>query len=174
MDPARFVFLDETATATNMARRYGRCPADERLVAAVPHGHWQTTTFIAGLRQSGVIAPLVLDGPMTGAAFRAHVEQVLAPALTPSDVVVMDNLAAHKVDGVRQAIAAAGASILYLPPYSPDLNPIGQLFAKLKALLRKAAARTKEALWTVTGDLPARFTPDQCANYLAHCGYGST
>ncbi len=174
MDPARFVFLDETATATNMARRYGRCPADERLVAAVPHGHWQTTTFIAGLRQSGVIAPLVLDGPMTGAAFRAYVEQVLAPTLTPSDVVVMDNLAAHKVDGVRQAIAAAGASILYLPPYSPDLNPIEQLFAKLKALLRKAAARTKEALWTVTGDLPARFTPDQCANYLAHCGYGST
>src|SRR6187551_1335713 len=102
MDPARFVFLDETATATNLARRYGRCPVDERLVAAVPHGHWQTTTFIAGLRQSEVIAPLVLDGPMTGAAFRAYVEQVLAPALTPGDVMVMDNLAAHKVDGVQQ------------------------------------------------------------------------
>lgn len=174
MDPARFVFLDETATATNMARRYGRCPSAERLVAAVPHGHWQTTTFIAGLRQSGLIAPLVLDGPMTGAAFKAYVEQVLAPALGKGDVVVMDNLAAHKVDGVRQAIAAAGASILYLPPYSPDLNPIEQLFAKLKALLRKAAARTKDALWTVTGDLLARFTPDECANYLAHSGYGST
>ena len=117
MDSARFVFLDETATATNMARRYGRCPADERLVAAVPHGHWQTTTFIAGLRQSGVIAPLVLDGPMTGAASRAYIEQMLASAMEPGDVVVMDNLAAHKVDGVRQAIAAAGASVLYLPPY---------------------------------------------------------
>jgi DDE superfamily endonuclease len=116
MDPARFVFLDETATATNMVRRYGRCPSDERLVAAVPHGHWRTTTFIAGLRQSGVIAPLVLDGPMTGAAFRAYIEQMLAPALAPGDVVVMDNLAAHKVDGVQQAIAAAGASVLYLPP----------------------------------------------------------
>ena len=173
MDPARFVFLDETATATNMARRYGRCPADQRLVAAVPHGHWQTTTFIAGLRQSGVIAPLVLDGPMTGAAFKAYVEQVLAPALGNGDVVVMDNLAAHKVDGVRQAIAAAGASILYLPPYSPDLNPIEMLFAKLKALLRKAAARTKDALWTVTGGLLATFTPDECANYLAHSGYGA-
>ena len=174
MDPARFVFLDETATATNMARRYGRCPADQRLVAAVPHGHWQTTTFIAGLRQSGVIAPLVLDGPMTGAAFRAYIEPMLAPALAPGDVVAMDNLAAHKVDGVQQAVAAAGASILYLPPYSPDLNPIEMLFAKLKALLRKAATRTKDALWTVTGDLLARFTPDECAHYLAHSGYGAT
>ena len=157
-----------------MARRYGRCPSNERLVAAEPHGHWQTTTFIAGLRQSGVIAPFVLDGPMTGAAFQAHTEQILAPALASGDVVVMDNLAAHKVDGVQQAIAAAGASVLYLPPYSPDLNPIEQLFAKLKALLRKAAARTKDALWTVTGDLLAHFAPDECANYLAHRGYGST
>jgi transposase len=158
MDPSRFVFLDETATATNMARRYGRCPSDERLVAAVPHGHWHTTTFIAGMRQSGVIAPLVLDGPMTGAAFRAYTEQMLAPALAPGDVVVMDNLPAHKVDGIAQAIAAAGASILYLPPYSPDLNPIEMLFAKLKALLRKAAARTKDALWTVTAELHSRLT----------------
>ena len=124
MDPARFVFLDETGTATNMTRRYGRCPSDQRLVAAVPHGHWRTTTFVAGLRQTGIVAPLVLDGPMTGTAFRAYVEQFLAPALAPGDVVVLDNLAAHKVDGVGQAIAAAGASILYLPPYSPDLNPI--------------------------------------------------
>ena len=162
MDSARFVFLEETATATNMARRYGRCPSEERLVAAVSRGHWQTTTFIAGLRQSGLIGPLVLDGPMTGAAFKAYVEQVLAPALAPGDVVVMDNLAAHKVDGVQQAVAAAGASILYLPPYSPDLNPIEQLFAKLKALLQKPAARTKDALWTVTGHLLASFTPDKC------------
>ena len=174
MDPARFVFLDETGTATNMARRYGRSPSGERLVAAVPHGHWQTTTFIAGLRQSGIIAPLVLDGPMTGPAFRAYVEQFLAPALAPGDVVVLDNLAAHKVTGVRQAIAAAGASILYLPPYSPDLNPIEQLFAKLKALLRKTAARTKDALWQAIGRLLGAVLPSECTNYLDHCGYGST
>ena len=158
MDPARFVFLDETGTATNMARRYGRGPSGRRLVAAVPHGHWRTTTFVAGLRQTGIVAPLVLDGPMTGVAFRAYVEQILAPALAPGDVVVLDNLAAHKVEGVRQAIAAAGASILYLPPYSPDLNPIEQLFAKLKALLRKAAARTRDELWSTIGrcSTPAR------------------
>jgi transposase len=174
MDPARFIFLDETGTATNMARRYGRSPAARRLVAAVPHGHWHTTTFIAGLRQGGIIAPLVLDGPMTGPAFRAYVEQFLAPSLEPGDVVVLDNLAAHKVAGVRQAIAAAGASILYLPPYSPDLNPIEQLFAKLKALLRKAAARTRDELWSTIGRLLATVPSSECANYLNHCGYGST
>jgi transposase len=174
LDPSRFVFLDETGTATNMARRYGRSPCGERLVAAVPQGHWKTTTFIAGLKQSGIVAPLVLDGPITGPAFRAYVEQFLAPALEPGDVVVLDNLAAHKVDGVRQAIAAAGASILYLPPYSPDLNPIEQLFAKLKTLLRKAAARTKDELWQAIGRLLATVLPSECANYLNHCGYGST
>jgi transposase len=174
MDAARFVFLDETGTATNMARRYGRSACGERLVTAVPQGHWRTTTFIAGLRQSGIVAPLVLDGPMIGPAFRAYVEQFLAPALAPGDVVVLDNLAAHKVDGVRQAIAAGGASILYLPPYSPDLNPIEQLFAKLKALLRKAAARTKDEPWQAIGRLLAAAPPAECANYLDHCGYGST
>jgi transposase len=174
MDPARFVFLDETGTATNMARRYGRSPSGARLVAAVPHGPWRTTTFIAGLRQSGIVAPLVLDGPMTGPAFRAYVEQFLAPALEPGDVVVLDNLAAHKIDGVRQAIAATGASILYLPPYSPDLNPIEQLFAQLKALLRKAAARTRDELWSTIGRLLEAMPQRQCANYLTHCGYGST
>jgi transposase len=174
MDPVRFVFLDETGTATNMTRRYGRAPLGKRLVAAVPHGHWRTTTFVAGLRQTGVIAPLVLAGPMTGTTFRAYVEQFLAPALRPGDVVVLDNLAAHKVDGVRQAIAAAGASILYLPPYSPDLNPIEQLFAKLKALLRKAAARTKDELWSTIGRLLETCPPAECANYLRHCNYGST
>ena len=166
MDPARFVFLDETSAATNMARRYGRCPASERLVAAVPHGHWHTTTLVAGLRQSGITAPLVLDGPMTGAAFLAYVEQFLAPTLAPGDVVVLDNLAAHKVAGVAEAIAAAGASILYLPPYSPDLNPIEQLFAKLKALLRKAAARTKEALWSTIGQAD-RHRPRQRVRQLS-------
>jgi transposase len=174
MDPARFVFLDETATATNMARRYGRCPASQRLVVAAPYGHWRTTTFVAGLRQSGVVAPLVLDGPMTGATFRAYVEQFLAPTLAPGDVVVLDNLAAHKVDGFRQAIAAAGAALLYLPPYSPDLNPIEQLFAKLKALLRKATARTKEELWSTIGHLLETVPENECANYLRHCGYGAT
>ena len=189
MEPARFVFLDETGTATNLARRYGRSPSGRRLVAAVPHGHWRTTTFIAGLRQSGIVAPLVLDGPMTGVAFRAYVEQFLAPALEPGDVVVLDNLAAHRVDGVRQAIAAAGASLLYLPPYSPDLAPgsqhrpptsvrsgapIEQLFAKLKALLRKAAARTRDELWSTIGHLLAALPRAECANYLSHCGYGST
>jgi transposase len=174
MDAARFVFLDETGTATNMTRRYGRSPCGERLVAAIPHGHWRTTTFVAGLRQTGIVAPLVLDGPMTGMAFRAYVEQFLAPALEPGDVVVLDNLAAHKVDGVRQALAAAGAAILYLPPYSPDLNPIEQLFAKLKALLRQAAARTRDELWQAIGRLLARVSSAECANYLCHCGYGST
>ena len=174
MDPTRFVFLDETGTATNLARRYGRGPLGERLVGAVPHGHWRTTTFVAGLRQTGIVAPLVLDGPMTGRAFRAYVEQCLAPALASGDVVVLDNLAAHKIDGVRQAIAAAGASVLYLPPYSPDLNPIEQLFAKLKALLRKAAARTKEELWSTIGRLLASIPPAECARYLHHCHYGST
>jgi transposase len=174
MDPARFVFLDETATTTVMARRYGRRVQGARLVAAVPYGHWKTTTFIAGLRASGVIAPLVLDGPMTGPAFRAYAEQFLAPALKPGDVVVLDNLSAHKVDGVRQAIVRAGASILYLPPYSPDLNPIEQLFAKLKALLRKAAARTRDELWSTMGQLLAAIPSTECANYLVHSGYGST
>jgi transposase len=174
MDPARFVFLDETGTATDMARRYGRSPLGERLVAAVPHGHWRTTTLIAGLRQSGIVAPLVLDGPITGVAFRAYVAQFLAPDLAPGDVVVLDNLAAHKVGGVRQAIAAAGASLLYLPPYSPDLNPIEQLFAKLKALLRKAAARTKDELWSTIGRLLATVPPAACTRYLHHCNYGST
>jgi transposase len=174
MDGSRFVFLDETGLNTKMTRRYGRAPRGERLVAAVPHGHWRTTTFIAGLRQSGVIAPLVLDGPMTGAAFRAYVEQALAPALKPGDVVVMDNLAAHKVAGIEDAIARAGASLLYLPPYSPDLNPIEQLIAQFKALLRKLAARTKEALWAAAGQLLDLILPSHCRNYLANSGYEPT
>lgn len=174
MDAGRFVFLDETGLNTKMTRLYGRAARGARLTSAVPHGHWRTTTFIAGLRQSGVIAPLVLDGPMTGAAFRAYIEQALAPALEPGDVVVMDNLAAHKVAGIAEAIAAAGGSVLYLPPYSPDLNPIEQFFAKLKALLRKAAARTKEALWIAAGQLLDLVPPGECRNYLANSGYEPT
>ena len=153
MDPTRFVFLDETGASTNMVRRYGRCLGGARLVAATPYGHWKTTTFVAGLRQTGIIAPYVLDGPMTGDVFRAYVEQMLAPSLEPGDVVVLDNLAAHKVVGVAEAVRAVGASLLYLPPYSPNLNP----FAKLKALLRKAAARTRDALWDTIGVLLDQF-----------------
>ena len=171
MDPTSFVFLDETGATTNMVRRYGWGPKGERLVDAAPHGHWRTTTFAAGLRSTGIIAPLVLDGPMTGEAFLAYVEQFLAPSLTPGDVVVMDNLAAHKVAGVREAIAAAGASVLYLPPYSPDLNPIEQMFAKLKALLRAAATRTRDALWDAIGQLLDRFSPAECRNYIRNSGY---
>jgi transposase len=173
MDAERFVFLDETGAATNMVRRYGWAPRSERLVDAAPHGHWRTTTFVAGLRSTGLVAPLVLDGPMTGEAFLAYVEQFLAPSLSPGDVVVLDNLAAHKVAGIEQAIKAAGASIMYLPPYSPDLNPIEQAFAKLKALLRKAAARTRDALWNTIGRLLNSFTPAECRNYLANSGYAS-
>ena len=171
MDPAAFVFLDETGASTNMIRRHGWSLRGERLVDAAPHGHWRTTTFVAGLRATGIIAPLVLDGPMTGETFRAYAKQFLAPALSRGDVVVMDNLAAHKVAGVREAIGAAGASILYLPPYSPDLNPIEQMFAKLKHLLRKAAARTRETLWTTIGTLLDAFSPGECRNYLANSGY---
>ena len=171
MDAASFVFLDETGATTTMTRRYGWGPRGERLVDAVPHGHWKTTTFVAGLKASGIVAPFILDGPMNGDAFRAYVEQVLAPELEPGDVVAMDNLQAHKVAGVADAIRAVGASVLYLPSYSPDLNPIEQVFAKLKALLRKAAARTKEALWHAIGRHLDDFTPEECRNYLAHCGY---
>jgi transposase len=171
MDASRLVFLDETGASTNMVRRYGWGPKGQRLMAAAPHGHWGTTTFVAGLRASGIIAPFVLDGPMTGEAFRTYVKQVLVPELEKGDVVVMDNLAAHKVAGVRETIRAAGASFLYLPSYSPDLNPIEQLFAKLKALLRKAAARTRDTLWSTIGLLLDTFSPSECQNYLTNCGY---
>jgi transposase len=171
MDAAAFVFLDGTGASANMVRHHGWGPKGERLADAAPHGHWRTTTFVAGLRSTGFVAPLVLDGPMTGEAFRAYVEQALAPVLGPGDVVAMDNLAAHKVAGVREAIQAAGASILYLPPYSPDLNPIEQAFAKLEAGLRKAGARTRDAPWTTIGQLLDAFTLDECRNYLANSGY---
>ncbi len=172
-DPAKLVFLDETGTSTKMARTRGRCRRGERLVAAVPHGHWKTTTFVAGLRESGIVAPLVIDAPMNGIIFKAYVEQMLAPTLDPGDVVIMDNLPAHKVTGVRQAIEAAGAALLYLPPYSPDLNPIELAFSKLKALLRKAAERTVDGLWDKIGNILDQFTPQECRNYFKHDGYAS-
>src|SRR3954467_475880 len=157
--------------STNMTRRYGWAPKGERLVDAVPHGHWKITTIVAGLTASGVVAPFVSDGPMDGDAFRIYVEEVLAPELKPGQAVLMGNLSIHKVKGVKEAIQAAGASLLYLPSYSPDLNPIEQFFAKLKELLRKAAARTKEALWEAIGRHLDEFTAEECQNYLAHSGY---
>jgi transposase len=154
-----------------MARRYGRCPRGERLVSPVPWGHWKTTTFVAGLRLGEIAAPCVLDGPMDGDSFRAYVEQFVVPILRPGDIVVMDNLASHKVAGTRAAIEAAGAELRYMPPYSPDFNPIEQFFAKLKALLRKAAARTVDALIAAIADILTTVTPQECANYLANQGY---
>ena len=154
-----------------MARRYGRCPRGQRLVSSVPWGHWKTTTFVAALRVGEISAPCVLDGPMDGDSFRAYIEQFVVPTLRRGDIVTMDNLASHKVAGIRQAIEAAGAELRYLPAYSPDLNPIEQAFAKLKALLRKAAARTIDALINAIADALAKFKPDECANYLANSGY---
>lgn len=171
MDGERFVFLDETGATTKMTRLYGWGERGQRLVDEAPHGHWKTTTFVAGLTAAGIIAPFVVDGPMNGEVFRAYVEQMLAPALRPGDVVVLDNLPAHKVAGVEAAIRAVGASLMPLPPYSPDLNPIEQLFAKLKASLRKAKARTREALWNTIGRLIDDFTPEECRRYIANSGY---
>lgn len=174
IDPRRLVFIDETGASTKMARLYGRAAKGARCKAAIPHGHWKTTTFTGALRLSGMTAPMVLDGPMNGAAFKAYVEQVLAPTLQPGDIVVMDNLAAHKNSAIRAAIEAVGAELRYLPPYSPDLNPIENAFAKLKAILRKAAARNLDDLWNVIGQALPRFSPAECANYFATAGYGST
>lgn len=165
------MFIDETWATTNMARRHGRARRGQRLVAAVPHGHWKTTTFLAALRHDRITAPCVFDGAINGERFLAYVEQALAPTLGCGDVVIMDNLPAHKVQGVRQAVEARGAYLLYLPPYSPDLNPIEQVFAKLKALLRTAATRTVDALWHAIGQALDAFSPAECANYLANAGY---
>ncbi len=154
-----------------MVRLHGWAPRGVRLVDAVPHGHWHTTTFVCGLTTGGLVAPLVLSGPMTGPAFLAYTEQFLAPTLRAGSVVVLDNLPAHKVAGVREAIAAAGGTVMYLPPYSPDLNPIEMAFAKLKTLLRRCRARTREELWTVVGQLLDRFDPQECRPYIEHAGY---
>jgi transposase len=154
-----------------MARLYGRSRRGMRCIASIPHGHWKTTTFVGALRQTGMTAPMVLDGAMDGAAFLAYVEQVLGPTLQPGDIVVMDNLPAHKPDKVRNAIERTGAELRYLPPYSPDLNPIEMAFAKLKAILRKAAARTVDQLWQAIATALPRFTSDECRNYLVDAGY---
>lgn len=171
LDAPRLVFIDETSVTTKMVRHYGRSPRGERLVAKVPHGHWKSMTLVAALRIDRVAAPYVIDGAMDGPMFLAYVEQILAPSLEKNDIVFMDNLRPHKVDGVRQTIEAVGATLRYLPAYSPDLNPIEQAFAKLKAALRKGAARTVKALWKLIGKLIKTFAPEECANYFRHAGY---
>lgn len=156
-----------------MTRSHGRCARGARLVAKVPHGHWRTLTFLAALRSDRIDAPCVVDGPINGQSFLAYIEQLLVPTLRPGDVVIMDNLGSHKGKAVRRAIRAAGAKLFFLPPYSPDLNPIEQVFAKLKTMLRKAAERTLEATWKRIGVLLDRFPPHECANYFANAGYAS-
>jgi len=173
LDPDRLVFVDETGASTKMARRCGRSLRGERCVAAVPHGHWKTTTFVGGLRLSGIAAPMTIDGAMDGPAFLAWVERMLVPALRPGDIVVMDNLPAHKQPSVRAAIETAGAELRYLPPYSPDLNPIEMAFSKFKALLKKAAARTVTELWDAIAAALPRITASDRSSYLAAAGYGS-
>ena len=171
LDPEKLIFIDETGASTRMARLRGRAPRGERCRASVPHGHWKTTTFTAGLRLTGMVAPMVLDGAMNGPAFKAYVEQVLVPELKPGDIVVMDNLPAHKVTGVRDAIKGVKAHLLYLPPYSPDFNPIEMAFSKLKARLRKNAPRTINDLWDNIGQMINAFSKNDCINYFAAAGY---
>ena len=154
-----------------MIRRYGRCATSQRLVDKAPHGHWLTTTFLAALRHDGLVAPLVVDGAINGAIFLSYVQQLLVPALRPGDIVIMDNLSAHKVVGVRQAIESVDAQLIYLPPYSPDLNPIEQVFAKLRWLLQTAAERTIDGLWRRIGQTVDAFSPTECLNYIRHSGY---
>jgi transposase len=171
LDPRRLICLDESGAATNMARRFGRSRRGERCQAAIPHGHWKTTTLTVGLRLDGLAAPMLLDGPMDGEAFSAYVRQVLVPVLRPGEIVIMDNLPAHKVSEARKAIEAAGATLLYLPPYSPDLNPIEMAFSKLKSRLRAAAPRTVEDLWQAIADALRQFTARECRNYFEAAGY---
>jgi transposase len=173
LDIERLVFIDETWAKTNMAPIRGWCRKGERLPAHVPHGHWKTMTFLAGLRCGGITAPCVFDGPINGESFRLYVEQILVPSLKPGDIVIMDNLGSHKGETVRTIIRQAGARLLFLPPYSPDLNPIEQVFAKLKHLLRKAKERTVEAAWRRIGSLLTCFSNDECRNYFLNAGYGS-
>ena len=173
VDPARLVFIDETWAKTNMTRVRGWAPRGHKLLAKVPQGHWRTLTFLAALRCDRIDAPCVIDGPINGASFLAYVEQFLVPTLKPGDIVIIDNLGSHKALAVRRALRAVGAKLFFLPPYSPDLNPIEQVFAKLKTLLRKAAERTVEATFARIGALLGAFTPRECANYFRNAGYAS-
>jgi transposase len=165
------VFLDETWAKTNMSRIRGRALFGQRLIEAVPHGHWSTTTILMGLRCEGVVAPMVIDGPINGEIFLDWVEKYLCAELRPNDIVILDNLSAHKVDGVAEAIKAAKAKIRYLPPYSPDLNPIELLFSKIKSMLRSEGNRTVETLWTSLGKIMNKIAPTECMNFIKHCGY---
>ena len=174
LNPEKLVFLDETWAKTNMVRPRGRSLRGARLIAKTPHGAWKTTTFLAALRTSGLTAPLVVDGAINGEIFLAYVRQVLAPTLRPGDIVVMDNLSSHKLADVRTTIEGCEAKLLYLPPYSPDFNPIAQAFSKFKRLLQTAAARTVDALWTTCGQLLDKFSPEECRNYIRNCGYRYT
>ena len=173
-DPTRLVFLDESGVTTQMLRRYGRSPCGQRVIDHAPFAHWHTSTFLGALRVEGLTAPAVFDGPIEGASFLAYVEQVLVPTLRPGDIVILDNLNCHRVEGIAAAIHAAGATLKYLPPYSPDFNPIELLFAKLKALLRTERCRSREAIWEFLGTCLSRFAPSECASYVRHCGYGVT
>jgi transposase len=171
LNPDKLVFIDETGASTKMVRLRGRCRRGQRLLAKAPFGHWKTTTFTAGLRRNGLVAPFILEGPMNGEAFLVYLEKVLVPTLRPDDIVVMDNLPAHKVAGVRKMIAGAGAKLRLLPAYSPDLNPIEMAFSQLKSHLRKAAERTVPALWDRIGQCLDQITPQACANYFVEAGY---
>ena len=171
LDPQRLVFIDETGASTKMARLRGRAKRGQRCRSPVPHGHWKTTTFIGALRLNGMTAPMVIDGPMNRDVFHAYVRHVLTPTLKPGDIVVMDNLPAHKGGETRRMIEAAAARLLYLPPYSPDFNPIENAFSKLKAILRKASERTIDGLWETIGRAIDQFTPAECANYFTAAGY---
>lgn len=173
LDPRHLVFIDETWAKTNMTRTHGRAPRGKRLVAKAPHGRWRTLTFLAALRHDRLVAPCVIDGPINGDSFLAYVEQVLVPTLGPGDIVIIDNLGSHKGKAVRRALRAAGAKLFFLPPYSPDLNPIEQVFAKLKTLLRRAAPRTRQSLWKRIGSLLDHFPTHECQNYIINAGYGA-
>jgi transposase len=174
LDPDRVVFIDETWAKTNMTRTYGRSPRGQRLVESVPYGRWETTTFLGAMRSTGFVAPLCVEGAINGALFQAWVEQHLSKVLRPGDIVVMDNLSSHKGSGVAAAIEAVGAKVRYLPPYSPDLNPIELAFSKFKKLLRDGAERTNEKLWRLCGNVLELFTETECRNYIKHCGYRYT
>ena len=171
LDPAKLIFIDETWAKTNMTRLRGRAPRGQRLIEKVPHGHWKTTTLVAALDRQGMRCGMTVDAAVNGDVFVAFVKQVLVPTLTPGDIVVMDNLSAHKVQGVRQAIEAAGASVVYLPPYSPDLNPIELAFSKLKQSMRSAGHRCVKDLWRDTQRLLDAISPTDATNFFRHCGY---
>ena len=174
LDLEKLVFLDESGVTTAMARRYGRCPQDQRLVDSAPAGQWQSNTLLAAVRLDGVVAPMVLDGPVNGDSFAGYIERSLAPELEPGDIVVMDNLPAHKSQRVTQAIQAVGCSLVYLPPYSPDFNPIENMWSKVKASLRKAAARTFDSVVDAVAQALRAVTSDDCQGYFEHCGYDAT